>query len=53
MANGLKNVQSHARAFARRERLKSGQPGPANSDDDGLDCNGLDPAVASPTLADP
>ncbi|KAK3995297.1 hypothetical protein QBC44DRAFT_30296 [Cladorrhinum sp. PSN332] len=26
MSNGLKNIQSHARAYARRERLESGQP---------------------------
>jgi hypothetical protein len=26
MSNGLKNIQSHARAYARRERFESGQP---------------------------
>ncbi len=39
MSNGLKNIQSHARAYARRERLESGQPVTAYGDpDDGLDC---------------
>ena len=35
MSNGLKNIQSHARAYARRERLESGQPLPAYDDGDG------------------
>jgi hypothetical protein len=35
MSNGLKNIQSHARAYARRERLESGQPMPAYDDHDG------------------
>jgi hypothetical protein len=34
MSNGLKNIQSHARAYARRERLESGQPMPAYDDHD-------------------
>ncbi|KAL2174829.1 uncharacterized protein P884DRAFT_207707 [Thermothelomyces heterothallicus CBS 202.75] len=39
MSNGLKNIQSHARAYARRERLESGQPLTAYGDPDGaLDC---------------
>ncbi|KAK4197384.1 hypothetical protein QBC40DRAFT_105808 [Triangularia verruculosa] len=38
MSNGLKNIQSHARAYARRERLETGQPLPSSYDDDiGLD----------------
>jgi hypothetical protein len=35
MSNGLKNIQSHARAHARRERLESGQPLTAYDDPDG------------------
>ncbi|KAK4154215.1 hypothetical protein C8A00DRAFT_32970 [Chaetomidium leptoderma] len=35
MSNGLKNIQSHARAHARRERLESGQPMAAYDDTDG------------------
>ncbi|KAK4246581.1 hypothetical protein C7999DRAFT_15310 [Corynascus novoguineensis] len=39
MSNGLKNIQSHARAYARRERLESGQPLTGYGDPDGtLDC---------------
>jgi hypothetical protein len=39
MSNGLKNIQSHARAYARRERLESGQPLNAYDDADvGLGC---------------
>ncbi|KAL2169458.1 hypothetical protein VTG60DRAFT_6002 [Thermothelomyces hinnuleus] len=39
MSNGLKNIQSHARAYARRERLESGQPVTTYGDpDDALDC---------------
>lgn len=39
MSNGLKNIQSHARAHARRERLESGQPVTAYDDTDvGLGC---------------
>ncbi|KAK4237532.1 hypothetical protein C8A03DRAFT_34512 [Achaetomium macrosporum] len=34
MSNGLKNIQSHARAFARRERLESGRPLTAYDDAD-------------------
>ncbi|KAK0736023.1 hypothetical protein B0T21DRAFT_172836 [Apiosordaria backusii] len=34
MSNGLKNIQSHARAYARRERLETGQPLPSSYDDD-------------------
>lgn len=35
MSNGLKNIQSHARAHARRERLESGQPLTGYDDPDG------------------
>lgn len=35
MSNGLKNIQSHARAYARRERLESGQPLTGYDDPDG------------------
>ncbi|KAK4132734.1 hypothetical protein BT67DRAFT_384590 [Trichocladium antarcticum] len=35
MSNGLKNIQSHARAHARRERLESGQILTAYDDTDG------------------
>jgi hypothetical protein len=41
MSNGLKNIQSHARAYARRERLESGQPLTGYDDDSGL--GGLTP----------
>ncbi|KAK4187487.1 hypothetical protein QBC35DRAFT_384753 [Podospora australis] len=41
MSNGLKNIQSHARAYARRERLESGQPLTGYEDDSGL--GGLTP----------
>ncbi|KXX81077.1 hypothetical protein MMYC01_202771 [Madurella mycetomatis] len=41
MSNGLKNIQSHARAHARRERLESGQPLTGYDDDSGL--GGLTP----------
>jgi len=43
MSNGLKNIQSHARAFARRERLESGQPLTAYDDDSGVSGIGLTP----------
>ncbi|KAK4102392.1 hypothetical protein N658DRAFT_423424 [Parathielavia hyrcaniae] len=35
LSHGLKNIQSHARAHARRERLESGHPLPAYDDADG------------------
>ncbi|KAL2259913.1 hypothetical protein VTK26DRAFT_6246 [Humicola hyalothermophila] len=35
MSNGLKNIQSHARAYARRERLESGQALTGYDDPDG------------------
>lgn len=41
MSNGLKNIQSHARAYARRERLESGQPLTGYDDDAAL--GGLTP----------
>ncbi|KAL2132686.1 hypothetical protein VTI74DRAFT_3525 [Chaetomium olivicolor] len=34
MSNGLKNIQSHARAYARRERLESGHGLPSSGYDD-------------------
>ncbi len=37
MSNGLKNIQSHARAYARRERLESGHLDATYPDDGGLD----------------
>ncbi|KAK0712819.1 hypothetical protein B0T26DRAFT_753007 [Lasiosphaeria miniovina] len=40
MSNGLKNIQSHARAHSRRERLESGQP-MSYDDDSGI--SGLTP----------
>ncbi|KAJ0311550.1 hypothetical protein Brms1b_008221 [Colletotrichum noveboracense] len=44
MSNGLKNLQSAARAGARRERLESGQPLPPGYDDDsGISGLGLTP----------
>jgi hypothetical protein len=44
MSNGLKNLQSAARAAARRERLESGQPLPPGYDDDsGISGIGLTP----------
>ncbi|KAM0333936.1 hypothetical protein ACHAQA_000953 [Verticillium albo-atrum] len=55
MSNGLKNLQSAARAAARRERLESGQPLPSGYDDDsGISGIGLtpvdelDPSYSSP-----
>ena len=43
MSNGLKNIQSHARAYARRERLESGQPLGPYDDDSGVSGIGLTP----------
>lgn len=44
MSNGLRNIQSHARAYCRRERLESGQPSTAyDEDDDGGSLGYLDP----------
>ncbi|KAM0279180.1 hypothetical protein ACHAQH_004724 [Verticillium albo-atrum] len=58
MSNGLKNLQSAARAAARRERLESGQPLPPGYDDDsGISGIGLtpvdelDPSYSSPETA--
>ena len=58
MSNGLKNLQSAARAAARRERLESGQPLPPGYDDDsGISGIGLtpvddlDPSYSSPESA--
>ena len=42
MSSGIKNLQAHARAYARRERLASGQP-LAYDDDSGIDGIGLTP----------
>ncbi|KAK3689543.1 hypothetical protein B0T22DRAFT_499232 [Podospora appendiculata] len=43
MSNGLKNIQSHARACSRRERLESGQPMAGYDDDSGISGIGLTP----------
>jgi len=43
MSNGLKNIQAHARAYARRERLESGQPLTGYDDDSGVSGIGLTP----------
>ena len=43
MSNGLKNIQSHARAYSRRERLESGQPMSQYEDDSGVSGIGLTP----------
>jgi hypothetical protein len=43
MSNGLKNLQSAARAGARRERLESGQPIQGYDDDSGISGIGLTP----------
>jgi hypothetical protein len=43
MSNGLKNIQSHARAYSRRERLGSGQPMAGYDDDSGISGIGLTP----------
>lgn len=43
MSNGLKNIQSHARAYTRRERLESGQPLGPYDDDSGVSGIGLTP----------
>jgi hypothetical protein len=37
MSNGLRNIQSHARAYVRRERLESGQLDATCPEDGGLD----------------
>lgn len=52
MSNGLKNIQSHSRAYNRRNRLETGQPLNGYDDaDGGLDCltpvdDDVDPADA-------
>jgi hypothetical protein len=43
MSNGLKNIQAHARAYARRERLEAGQLLSAYDDDSGIAGIGLTP----------
>lgn len=43
MSNGLKNIQSHARAHSRRARLESGQPMTGYDDDSGIGGLGLTP----------
>jgi hypothetical protein len=43
MSNGLKNLQSAARAASRRERLESGQPMQGYDDDSGISGIGLTP----------
>jgi len=47
MSNGLKNIQSHARAYTRRERLESGQPMAAYDHDD-LDDSGVSGIAMTP-----
>jgi hypothetical protein len=42
MSNGLKNIQSHARAYARRERIEAGLPA-GYDDDSGISGVGLTP----------
>ncbi|ROT36296.1 hypothetical protein SODALDRAFT_325651 [Sodiomyces alkalinus F11] len=58
MSNGLKNLQSAARAYSRRERLETGQALPPGYDDDsGISGIGLtpvddlDPSYSSPETA--
>lgn len=58
MSKGLKNLQSSARAAARRERLEAGQPlQPGYDDDSGISGIGLtsvdelDPSYSSPETA--
>ncbi|KAH8881717.1 hypothetical protein GQ53DRAFT_773130 [Thozetella sp. PMI_491] len=41
MSNGLKNIQLHARAYARKERLGSGLPLPPYDDDSGVSVVGM------------
>lgn len=43
MSNGLKNIQSHARAYSRRDRLESGQSLASYDDDSGISGIGLTP----------
>lgn len=43
MSNGLKNIQSHARAYSRRDRLESGQSLAGYDDDSGISGIGLTP----------
>jgi hypothetical protein len=55
MSNGLKNIQSHARAYARRERLESGQPLTGYDDDSGISGIGMTPVdeMADDTYSSP
>jgi len=48
MSNGLKNIQAHARAYARRERLESGQSLTGYEDDSGISGIGLTPIDDAP-----
>lgn len=43
MSNGLKNLQGHARAGARRERIEQGLPPTDPYDDSGISMEGLAP----------
>lgn len=43
MSNGLKNLQGHARAGARRERIEQGLPPADPYDDSGISMEGLTP----------
>lgn len=43
MSNGLKNLQGHARAGARRERIEQGLPPTDPYDDSGISMEGLTP----------
>ncbi|KAJ4407087.1 hypothetical protein N0V85_004418 [Neurospora sp. IMI 360204] len=43
MSNGLKNIQSHARSYSRKERLANGQSSSGYDDDSGISGIGLTP----------
>ncbi|CCC13157.1 hypothetical protein SMACR_06376 [Sordaria macrospora] len=43
MSNGLKNIQSHARSYGRKERLANGQSSSGYDDDSGISGIGLTP----------
>ena len=51
MSNGLKNIQLHARAYARKERLGSGLQHPGYDDDSGVSVVGV-PDMEVPEMDD-
>lgn len=53
MSNGLKNLQGHARAGARRERIEQGLPPADPYDDSGISMEGLTPGEDMDTDVNP